>query len=154
MVFQNYALYPHMSVYNNMAMACATGACRTRDRHQGPGSRVSRARAMLDRKPRNVGASASVSRWTRDRAAAEGVSVRRTLVPTSTPSCASPSRRNPQTAAAMKTTSIYVTTTTRGVTLADILVVMNGGQVEQIGNPLRSIRSPRPPSCPFIARAQ
>src|SRR6185369_10109007 len=37
----------------------------------------------------------------------------------------------------LKTTSIYVThDQLEAMTLADILVVMNGGQVEQIGNPL------------------
>src|SRR6267154_2409512 len=37
----------------------------------------------------------------------------------------------------LKTTSIYVThDQLEAMTLADILVVMNGGQVEKIGNPL------------------
>src|SRR5204862_6448455 len=37
----------------------------------------------------------------------------------------------------LKTTSIYVThDQLEAMTLADILVVMNGGEVEQIGNPL------------------
>ena len=47
------------------------------------------------------------------------------------------------------TTSIYVThDQLEAMTLADILVVMNGGEVEQIGTRWKSISSPRPPSSP------
>jgi sn-glycerol 3-phosphate transport system ATP-binding protein len=43
----------------------------------------------------------------------------------------------------LKTTSIYVThDQLEAMTLADILVVMNGGQVEQLGNPLQVYRKP------------
>jgi sn-glycerol 3-phosphate transport system ATP-binding protein len=43
----------------------------------------------------------------------------------------------------LKTTSIYVThDQLEAMTLADILVVMNGGQVEQIGSPLDIYRKP------------
>jgi sn-glycerol 3-phosphate transport system ATP-binding protein len=43
----------------------------------------------------------------------------------------------------LKTTSIYVThDQLEAMTLADILVVMNGGQVEQIGNPLLIYQKP------------
>jgi sn-glycerol 3-phosphate transport system ATP-binding protein len=43
----------------------------------------------------------------------------------------------------LKTTSIYVTHDQfEAMTLADILVVMNGGQVEQIGNPLDIYQKP------------
>jgi sn-glycerol 3-phosphate transport system ATP-binding protein len=43
----------------------------------------------------------------------------------------------------LKTTSIYVThDQLEAMTLADILVVMNGGQVEQIGNPLDIYQRP------------
>src|SRR5258707_12853659 len=47
----------------------------------------------------------------------------------------------------LKTTSIYVThDQLEGMTLADILVVMNGGQVEQIGTPLEIYKKPPTPS--------
>jgi sn-glycerol 3-phosphate transport system ATP-binding protein len=43
----------------------------------------------------------------------------------------------------LKTTAIYVThDQLEAMTLADILVVMNGGQVEQIGNPLDIYQKP------------
>jgi sn-glycerol 3-phosphate transport system ATP-binding protein len=43
----------------------------------------------------------------------------------------------------LQTTSIYVThDQLEAMTLADILVVMNGGQVEQIGNPLEIYQKP------------
>jgi sn-glycerol 3-phosphate transport system ATP-binding protein len=49
----------------------------------------------------------------------------------------------------LNTTSIYVThDQLEAMTLADILVVMNGGQVEQIGNPLEIYQKP---STTFVA---
>src|SRR5581483_363196 len=43
----------------------------------------------------------------------------------------------------LNTTSIYVThDQLEAMTLADVLVVMNGGQVEQVGNPLRIYQRP------------
>src|SRR5258708_14583346 len=43
----------------------------------------------------------------------------------------------------LKTTSIYVThDQVEAMTVADIVVVMNGGQVEQIGNPLEIYQKP------------
>ena len=47
------------------------------------------------------------------------------------------------------TTSIYVThDQVEAMTLSDKLVVMNGGQIEQVGNPLDVYRRPRPASSP------
>ena len=94
MVFQNYALYPHMSVYNNMAYGLRNrGMAEARDRHARPGGRAHpRAR-------RHAGAQAAATlrrpaparrHGPRDRAPAESVSVRRAACPISTPSCASP----------------------------------------------------------------
>ena len=66
MVFQNYALYPHLTVDENMAFGL-----KLRGSHQGGDQRAGRGgRAMLglddvlDRKPRRCpAASASASRW-------------------------------------------------------------------------------------------
>jgi ABC-type branched-subunit amino acid transport system ATPase component len=38
MVFQNYALYPHMTVYDNMALASPSAACQGSDSSACPGS--------------------------------------------------------------------------------------------------------------------
>ena len=66
MVFQNYALYPHMSVYNNMAYGLRNrGMARDEiDRRVREAARILELTAMLDRKPRQLsGGSASVWRW-------------------------------------------------------------------------------------------
>ena len=106
MVFQNYALYPHMSVYNNMAYGLRNRGMReARDRHAGPGScahsrtrRHARAQAAaIVRRPAPARGDGP-----RHRAAAEGVSVRRTVVESRRQAAHRDARRNPQAAAAAK----------------------------------------------------
>ncbi|OCK57712.1 sn-glycerol-3-phosphate import ATP-binding protein UgpC [Bradyrhizobium sp. LMTR 3] len=147
MVFQNYALYPHMSVYNNMAYGLrnrgmAEGEIKTR---VGEAARILELGAMLERKPRQL------SGGQRQRVAMGRAIVRQPKVflfdePLS--------NLDAKLRIAMRveirklqrrlsTTSIYVThDQLEAMTLADILVVMNGGQVEQIGNPLEIYQKP------------
>jgi sn-glycerol 3-phosphate transport system ATP-binding protein len=147
MVFQNYALYPHMSVYNNMAyglrnrgMAGAEIKARVAE-----AARILELGAMLDRKPRQL------SGGQRQRVAMGRAIVRQPKVflfdePLS--------NLDAKLRIAMRveirklqrrlnTTSVYVThDQLEAMTLADILVVMNGGLVEQIGNPLEIYQKP------------
>jgi sn-glycerol 3-phosphate transport system ATP-binding protein len=147
MVFQNYALYPHMSVYNNMAYGLrnrrmAEPEIRTRVEEA---ARILELAPMLDRKPRQL------SGGQRQRVAMGRAIVRQPKVflfdePLS--------NLDAKLRIAMRveirklqrrlsTTSIYVThDQLEAMTLADILVVMNGGQVEQIGNPLEIYQRP------------
>jgi sn-glycerol 3-phosphate transport system ATP-binding protein len=147
MVFQNYALYPHMSVYNNMAYGLrnrrmAEAEIRTR---VNEAARILELGAMLDRKP------GQLSGGQRQRVAMGRAIVRQPKVflfdePLS--------NLDAKLRIAMRveirklqrrlmTTSIYVThDQLEAMTLADILVVMNGGQVEQIGNPLDIYQRP------------
>jgi sn-glycerol 3-phosphate transport system ATP-binding protein len=147
MVFQNYALYPHMSVYNNMAYGLrnrgmAKPEIETRVQEA---ARILELDAMLDRKPRQL------SGGQRQRVAMGRAIVRQPKVflfdePLS--------NLDAKLRIAMRveirklqrrlnTTSIYVThDQLEAMTLADILVVMNGGQVEQIGNPLDIYQKP------------
>ena len=147
MVFQNYALYPHMSVYNNMAYGLrnrgmAKGEIDTRV-HEA--ARILELAAMLDRKPRQL------SGGQRQRVAMGRAIVRQPKVflfdePLS--------NLDAKLRIAMRveirrlqrrlcTTSIYVThDQLEAMTLADSLVVMNDGQVEQIGNPLEVYQRP------------
>jgi sn-glycerol 3-phosphate transport system ATP-binding protein len=147
MVFQNYALYPHMSVYNNMAYGLrnrgmAEGEIKMR---VGEAARILELSAMLDRKPRQL------SGGQRQRVAMGRAIVRQPKVflfdePLS--------NLDAKLRIAMRveirklqrrlsTTSIYVThDQLEAMTLADILVVMNSGQVEQIGNPLEIYQKP------------
>jgi sn-glycerol 3-phosphate transport system ATP-binding protein len=147
MVFQNYALYPHMSVYNNMAYGL-------RNRGMGEPEIDSRVReaaqileigAMLDRKPRQL------SGGQRQRVAMGRAIVRQPKVflfdePLSNLDAKLRIAMRVEIRKLqrrLKTTSIYVThDQLEAMTLADILVVMNGGQVEQIGNPLDIYQKP------------
>jgi sn-glycerol 3-phosphate transport system ATP-binding protein len=147
MVFQNYALYPHMSVYNNMAYGLRNrGMAEPEiDTRVQEAARVLELAAMLDRKPRQL------SGGQRQRVAMGRAIVRQPKVflfdePLS--------NLDAKLRIAMRveirklqrrlmTTSIYVThDQLEAMTLADILVVMNGGQVEQIGNPLDIYQKP------------
>src|SRR5215475_13210839 len=147
MVFQNYALYPHMSVYNNMAYGLrnrgmAKPEIETRVREA---ARILELTAMLDRKPRQL------SGGLRQRVAMGRAIVRQPkLFLFDEPL----SNLDAKLRIAMRveirklqrrlnTTSIYVThDQLEAMTLADVLVVMNAGQVEQIGNPLDIYQKP------------
>ncbi len=147
MVFQNYALYPHMSVYNNMAyglrnrgMAKPEIETRVREAAQileighllerkpkqlsgGQRQRVAMGRAIV-RHPKVFLFDEPLSNLDAKLRIAMRVEIRRLQ------------RR-------LKTTSIYVThDQLEAMTLADILVVMNGGMIEQIGKPLDIYRKP------------
>src|ERR1700732_4316972 len=147
MVFQNYALYPHMSVYNNMAYGLrnrgmAEPEIDTRVREA---ARILEIGPMLDRKPRQL------SGGQRQRVAMGRAIVRQPKVflfdePLSSLDAKLRIAMRVEIRKLqrrLKTTSIYVThDQLEAMTLADILVVMNGGQVEQIGNPLEIYQKP------------
>ena len=147
MVFQNYALYPHMSVYNNMAYGLRNRGMKESeiDTRVQEAARILELGTMLQRKPRQL------SGGQRQRVAMGRAIVRQPKVflfdePLS--------NLDAKLRIAMRveirklqrrlsTTSIYVThDQLEAMTLADILVVMNGGQVEQIGNPLEIYQKP------------
>jgi sn-glycerol 3-phosphate transport system ATP-binding protein len=141
MVFQNYALYPHMSVYNNMAYGLRM---RRMDRALIR-TRVERAAAilqiegLLERKPRQL------SGGQRQRVAMGRAIVRDPKVFLfDEPLSNLDAQLRVQMRVELKrlqqelgTTSIYVThDQVEAMTLADRLVVMNAGTVDQIGPPL------------------
>ena len=147
MVFQNYALYPHMSVYNNMAYGLRNrgmpkGEIDTRVQEA---ARILEIGSMLDRKPRQL------SGGQRQRVAMGRAIVRQPKVflfdePLSNLDAKLRIAMRVEIRKLqrrLKTTSIYVThDQLEAMTLADILVVMNGGEVEQIGNPLDIYQKP------------
>ena len=103
MVFQNYALYPHMSVYNNMAYGLRNrGMAGARDQDPRRGSRAhprtqhhARAQAAaIVRRPAPARRDGP-----RHRAPAKSVSVRRAAVEPRRQAAHRHARRNPQTAA-------------------------------------------------------
>jgi sn-glycerol 3-phosphate transport system ATP-binding protein len=147
MVFQNYALYPHMSVYNNMAYGLRNRGMREPeiDTRVQEAARILELGAMLERKPRQL------SGGQRQRVAMGRAIVRQPKVflfdePLSNLDAKLRIAMRVEIRKLqrrLKTTAIYVThDQLEAMTLADILVVMNGGQVEQIGNPLDIYQKP------------
>ena len=148
MVFQNYALYPHMTRLQQHGLRPAQPRHGRSPRSRPAceeAARILELGAMLERKPRQL------SGGQRQRVAMGRAIVRQPKVflfdePLS--------NLDAKLRIAMRveirklqrrlsTTSIYVThDQLEAMTLADILVVMNGGQVEQIGNPLDIYQKP------------
>jgi len=140
MVFQNYALYPHMTVRRNIAFGLK--------QRRLPEPEIARRIAdiavllnietLLDRKPR------SMSGGQRQRVAMGRAMVRNPALflfdePLSNLDASLRVRMRTEIKRlhqVMPTTTIYVThDQTEAMTLADIVVVMNGGRIEQSGPP-------------------
>jgi sn-glycerol 3-phosphate transport system ATP-binding protein len=147
MVFQNYALYPHMSVYNNMAYGLRNRRMPESeiDTRVNEAAKILELGALLQRKPRQL------SGGQRQRVAMGRAIVRQPKVflfdePLSNLDAKLRIAMRVEIRKLqrrLKTTSIYVThDQLEAMTLADILVVMNGGQVEQLGNPLDIYQKP------------
>ena len=141
MVFQNYALYPHMTVYDNMAfsLTLAKAPKSVMDQEVGRAAKILGLEQLLHRFPRQL------SGGQRQR-----VAMGRAIV------------RNPQVFLfdeplsnldgklrvqmrseikelhqRLKVTTVYVThDQIEAMTMADKIVVMNNGHIEQIGAPL------------------
>ena len=147
MVFQSYALYPHMSVYDNMAY----GLRMRRMSRAEIKSRVARAAeilqldGLLQRKPRQL------SGGQRQRVAMGRAIVRDPKVFLfDEPLSNLDAQLRVQMRVEIKrlqqelgTTSLYVThDQVEAMTLADRLIVMNAGNVDQIGRPLDLYEQP------------
>ncbi len=147
MVFQNYALYPHMTVRQNLAYGL-TNRRMPRDeiaRRVTAAAEILEIGAFLDRKPR------ALSGGQRQRVAMGRAIVREPSVflfdePLSNLDAKLRNSMRGEIRILQRrlgTTSIYVThDQMEAMTLADRLVVLNGGRVEQIGAPLEVYRRP------------
>jgi sn-glycerol 3-phosphate transport system ATP-binding protein len=147
MVFQNYALYPHMSVYDNMAYGLRNRGVSKPDidRQVRDTAQILEISDYLKRKPREL------SGGQRQRVAMGRAIVRQPKVflfdePLSNLDAklrVSMRVEIKKLQRRFATTSIYVThDQLEAMTLADMLVVMNGGRVEQIGAPLAVYERP------------
>ena len=140
MVFQNYALYPHMTVYDNMAFGLKLRKTPKDEIER----RVNEAAAMLscenllDRKPREL------SGGQRQRVALGRAIVREPAVfLMDEPLSNLDAKLRVQMRAEitklqqrLKTTTVYVThDQIEAMTMADRIVVLNDGRVEQFGTP-------------------
>jgi len=141
MVFQNYALYPHMKVYDNMAFSLKLAKADKAeiDRRVQEAARILGLSELLDRYPRQL------SGGQRQRVAMGRAIVRKPQVflfdePLSNLDAKLRVQMRTEIKALhqrLKTTSIYVThDQIEAMTMADRIVVMRDGIVEQTGTPL------------------
>jgi sn-glycerol 3-phosphate transport system ATP-binding protein len=140
MVFQNYALYPHMSVYDNMAYGLKIrGMARAEiDRRVKAAAAMLEITELLGRKPRQL------SGGQRQRVAMGRAIVREPVAFLfDEPLSNLDAKLRVQTRfeiqklhRRLRTTSLYVThDQVEAMTLAQRILVMNAGRVEQIGTP-------------------
>jgi sn-glycerol 3-phosphate transport system ATP-binding protein len=147
MVFQNYALYPHMSVYDNMAYGLRNRGVAKDDieRRVAEAAKLLAIDPFLKRKPREL------SGGQRQRVAMGRAIVREPQAFLfDEPLSNLDAKLRVQMRAEirklhnrLKATSIFVThDQVEAMTLADLVVVMNAGRIEQIGAPTQVYRLP------------
>jgi len=148
MVFQNYALYPHMSVFENMSFGlrlrrAPRAQIRERVEHA---ARILDIMDLLDRRPKQL------SGGQRQRVAMGRAIVRNPKVflfdePLSNLDAKLRVQMRTEIKRVhqkVKTTTVYVThDQVEAMTLADRVVVMNAGRIEQIGTPQELYHKPR-----------
>ncbi len=148
MVFQNYALYPHMSVRQNMAysLKIAGVAKGEMDRKVAEAARLLQLEPYLDRKPREL------SGGQRQRVAMGRAIVREPAVFLfDEPLSNLDAKLRVQMRLEIKelqsnlgVTALYVThDQVEAMTMADRMIVMNAGVAEQIGTPLDVYEKPQ-----------
>ncbi len=147
MVFQNYALYPHMTVHRNMAFALKLRRVPRAeiDRKVHETARILGIENLLDRKPRQL------SGGQRQRVAVGRAIVREPKAFLfDEPLSNLDAKLRVETRAELKalhqrlrTTTIYVThDQEEAMTLGDRVVIMSQGVVQQVGTPLEVYREP------------
>ena len=147
MVFQSYALYPHMTVRQNMGFALRlAGTPRAeRDRKVEEAARILQLEPYLERRPKDL------SGGQRQRVAIGRAIVRQPKVflfdePLSNLDAALRGQTRVELLRLhedLKATMIYVThDQVEAMTMADKIVVLQAGQVEQVGSPLELYHHP------------
>ncbi len=148
MVFQSYALYPHMTVYENMAFGLQLSKVDTRsiDERVRHAAKILELTPLLDRLPKQM------SGGQRQRVAIGRAIVREPKVflfdePLSNLDAALRVQMRIEIAklhANMGATMVYVThDQVEAMTLADKIVVLSAGNVEQVGAPLDLYHHPK-----------
>jgi len=140
MVFQNYALYPHMTVFQNMSYGLRIAGLPSDEieRRVGHAAQILEISELLARKPREL------SGGQRQRVAMGRAIVRQPKVFLfDEPLSNLDARLRAQTRleirrlhAELRTTTLFVThDQVEAMTLAERMIVMNAGAIEQIGTP-------------------
>jgi len=147
MVFQNYALYPHMTVYDNMgfSLKMQNRPMEERDKKVRAAADILELTPFLDRKP------AALSGGQRQRVAMGRAIVRQPDVflfdePLSNLDAQLRTQMRMELKKLhlqMKTTTIYVThDQIEAMTLADRIVVLKDGDIQQVGTPIDVFEKP------------
>lgn len=147
MVFQNYALYPNMTVYKNMAFALGVRHFSKKliDERVHDAAKILEIEDQLDKKPKEL------SGGQRQRVALGRAIVRNARIflmdePLSNLDAKLRVQMRAEIARLhkkLKATTIYVThDQTEAMTMADRIVVMKLGYVQQIGTPIEIYREP------------
>jgi len=147
MVFQSYALYPHMTVYENMAfgLKLAKTSKAEIERKVGDAARILQLEHLLKRKPKEL------SGGQRQRVAIGRAIVRNPKVflfdePLSNLDAALRVQMRIEIARLhndLNATMVYVThDQVEAMTLADKIVVLSAGRIEQVGSPLELYHHP------------
>lgn len=147
MVFQNYALYPHMTVYDNMAFGLKIRKFPKEeiDQRVREAAKILEIEALLDRKPK------ALSGGQRQRVAVGRAIVRQPKVflfdePLSNLDAKLRVQMRAEISGLhnrLQATMIYVThDQVEALTMADKIVVMKSGVIQQIGQPLELYNEP------------
>ena len=153
MVFQSYALYPHLTVRDNIGFGLSLAKrpkAEIRERVEAAAASLQLSH-LLDRKPKEL------SGGQRQRVAIGRAIVRNPKVflfdePLSNLDAALRAQMRLELTelhAKLKATMIYVThDQVEAMTMADKIVVLNGGRIEQVGSPMELYNRP---ATPFVA---
>ena len=148
MVFQNYALYPHMSVYDNISFGLHnTGVPKDEiKRRVDQAARILRIEPLLERRPKDM------SGGQRQRVAIGRAIVREPRAflfdePLSNLDAELRVQMRAEIARlhhSLDATMVFVThDQVEAMTMADRIVVMRDGRIEQVGSPIELYRHPR-----------
>jgi iron(III) transport system ATP-binding protein len=147
LVFQNYALFPHMSVFDNVAYGLETQGMRAKDRQKKVGDMLEQMglQGLGDRRPNQL----SGGQQQRVALARSLVMEPRVLLFDEPLSNLDAKLRVQMRSEIhrlqrrLNITSIYVThDQTEAMALSDRVIVMNNGRIEQIGTPKDIYRTP------------
>jgi ABC-type sugar transport system ATPase subunit len=153
MVFQSYALYPHMTVAENIGFGLSLAGRPKAEIEQKVRAAADSLQLtqLLDRKPK------ALSGGQRQRVAIGRAIVRDPKIflfdePLSNLDASLRAQMRLEIAelhSRLKATMVYVThDQVEAMTMADKIVVLNGGQIEQVGSPMELYRKPK---TPFVA---
>lgn len=148
MVFQSYALYPHMTVADNMSFSLRLAGTARAERNKKviEAARILQLESLLERKPKEL------SGGQRQRVAIGRAIVRNPKVflfdePLSNLDAGLRAQMRIEIARlheSLNATMIYVThDQVEAMTLADRIVVLRDGAIEQVGTPLELYRRPK-----------